>query len=101
MQQPIPTTPRKCWARWVLRVIGRILFCYAILLLLATALVAPLGGPFEPPSDMSWDEFLEWTSSGAWWKESVGLSAIVGGVGVGLMFIGKKRSSNTLSKATR
>ena len=38
----------------------------------ATALMGLImGGPFEAPPGMSVDEFMRWTSSGAWWKEAV------------------------------
>ena len=84
-----------------MRVIGRVLFSYAIILLLVTALVAPLGGPIEPPSNMIWDEFVKWTDSGAWWKEAVRTSAIFAMGGVLLMFLGRKtKLSNQASHAT-
>jgi len=97
----MPMTTRKCWWQLGLRVIGRVLFGYAIILLIATALVAPLGGPREPPSNMSWNEFQKWTESGAWWKESVRTATIVAACGAALMFIGgKRKSSNQASDAT-
>ena len=98
---PMPLTRKKCWWHLPLRVIGGALFSYAIILLLVTDLVAPLGGPREPPSNMSWEEFMKWTDSGAWWKEAVRTSTIVALGGVLLMFIGRKtKSSNQASHAT-
>ena len=41
-------------------------------LLLATALLGQfLGGPREPPSGMTWQEFKTWTDSGRWFWESL------------------------------
>jgi len=34
-------------------------------------LVALLGGPVEPPSGMSWEEFQRWRQSGEWWRTDV------------------------------
>ena len=41
-------------------------------LLLATTVIANLiGGPREPPTGMTWDEFKTWTDSGRWFWISI------------------------------
>jgi hypothetical protein len=87
---PLPAAPARCWWRSVLRVTGGILLGYAIILATVTALIVPLGGPIEPPSNMAWEEFVRWTDGGAWCKNTVGTCIIVAGIGVTLMFIGRR-----------
>ena len=76
--------------RQALRVMGWILIGYAGVMFIATVPVALLGGPVEPPSNMSYDEFSKWKAGGAWLNESMGF--IIGSFAIGclLLIIGRK-----------
>ena len=41
------------------------------LLLVTTVIGYFLGGPREPPTGMTWEEFKTWTDSGRWFWESL------------------------------
>ncbi len=43
----------------------------ALLGLLVTFLCAMTGGPGEPPSGMSIDQFIDWRESGQWRRDSI------------------------------
>jgi hypothetical protein len=47
---------------------------YGVLLALSTLLTSLIGGPREPPSNMSWGQFRQWIDSGAWFRESIATS---------------------------
>ena len=47
------------------------LILFGALLLTSTALGNIFGGPREPPTGMTWDEFQTWTESGRWFWESM------------------------------
>jgi hypothetical protein len=44
---------------------------FAILGLGLTFFVGLMGGPAEPPSGMSFDDFMRWRDSGQWWRDAV------------------------------
>ena len=47
------------------------LIIFGALLLTTTVLGNIFGGPREPPTGMTWDEFRTWTESGRWFWESM------------------------------
>ena len=47
------------------------LIIFGSLLLATTVITNLLGGPREPPTGMTWDEFRIWTESGRWFWESM------------------------------
>jgi len=78
----IPSRTAIGWGSITLWIIGGLLCSLAGLLLISTLLVLPLGGPREPPSQMTWEEFKQWTDSGAWFWDSMKDCALWGGVGI-------------------
>ena len=55
------------------------LILFGTLLLATTVITNFMGGPREPPTGMTWDEFRIWTDSGRWFWESMlrGLGFVV------------------------
>ena len=47
------------------------LIIFGAILLVLTVIGIFLGGPREPPTGMTWDEFRIWTESGRWFWESM------------------------------
>ena len=47
------------------------LIIFGVLLLANTVFINLMGGPREPPTGMTWDEFRMWTESGRWYWESM------------------------------
>lgn len=47
------------------------LIIFGTLLLATTVITNFMGGPREPSTDMTWDEFRIWTESGRWFWESM------------------------------
>ena len=54
-----------------LRVPAAVVAPFGFVLAMLNLGVALLGGPREPPSDMTWDEFMIWKQSGAWANEAI------------------------------
>lgn len=77
---------------------------YGALLTGLTLLVAPLGGPREPPSGMRWDDFQEWTESGRWFWESVatGIGCVVVPLTIALlvMFLTREKKGKSIEPTT-
>ncbi len=66
--------------RIITYLIGAPLIIFGVLLLATTVITNLMGGPREPPTGMTWEEFRIWTESGRWFWESmlrgVGFTAI-------------------------
>ena len=93
---PLPTRPKSGGWRLALQVLGWILIGYAGLLLVTSIPVALIGGPMEPPSNMSMEEFSKWKDSGAWLKSTLWTVALAGGAGLVLVIAGRKGNSRSL-----
>ena len=57
--------------RILIYLISAPLIIFGTLLLATTVITNLLGGPREPPTGMTWDEFKTWTDSGRWFWESM------------------------------
>ena len=66
---------RNTWMKKVLRILTYMisvpLIIFGVLLLANTVFINSMGGPREPPTGMTWDEFRMRTESGHWYWESM------------------------------